>query len=118
MKILIQNGRVVDPARPAWRIGIEDPRDPGKIIATVPVRRGAVATSGTVHRGSHLLDARNGRPPAGVASVTVIADSLTAADIDATAAYAQGHRAAAWLRGRPGRSGLVVWADGTRTVIG
>lgn len=106
------------PGRPVWRIGIEDPRRPSALVATVPVRRGAVATSGAAHRGAHVLDARTGRPPVGVASVTVVADSLTAADVDATAAWAQGWQAASWLRGRPGRTGLVVWQDGTRTLIG
>ena len=50
-----------------------------------------------------------------MASVTVIASSLTWADIDATAAYVQGHDAARWLQTRPIRSALVVWADGTTT---
>jgi hypothetical protein len=43
--------------------------------------------------------------------------SLTWADIDATAAYAQGREAARWLETRRGRSGLVVWADGTTTTV-
>jgi len=88
-----------------------------RVLAVVPVLSGAVATSGTAHRGSHLVDARTGRAPAGVASVTVVAGSLTCADIDATAAYAHGPEAAHWLETRPGRSGLVVWADGTTTVV-
>jgi thiamine biosynthesis lipoprotein len=106
-----------DPERAAWRIGIEHPRDPTTLIAVVPVRSGAVATSGTAHRGAHLIDPRIGRPPIGVASVTVIADSLAWADIDATAAYVHGAHAAQWLRSRPVRSALVVWADGTTTPV-
>ncbi|HEY5981322.1 MAG TPA: FAD:protein FMN transferase [Microlunatus sp.] len=109
--------RVTDPRRPAWQIGIEHPIDPSRLIATVPVRRGAVATSGTARRGAHLYDARTGRPVEGVASVTVIGPELTWADIDATAAFAQGTEAADWLRGRPGRTGLVVWADGSTTTV-
>jgi thiamine biosynthesis lipoprotein len=70
-----------------------------------------------VHRGQHLVDARTGLAPAGIASVTVLADSLTWADIDATAAYAQGQGAPGWLAGRPGRTGLVVWADGSTTTV-
>lgn len=106
------------PDRPAWQVGIEDPADPHRLVARVPVRNGAVATSGTSHRGNHLVDARTGRAPEGVASVTVVAASLTWADIDATAAYAQGPEAAAWLRSRAGRAGVVVWADGTAEVVG
>jgi FAD:protein FMN transferase len=109
--------RTLDPAAPPWRIGIEDPAVPRRILAIVPVHTGAVATSGTAHRGQHLLDARTGLAPVGVASVTVIAASLTWADIDATAAYAQGPGAARWLETRRGRSGLVVWADGTTTTV-
>ena len=63
------------------------------------------------------MDARTGRPPVGVASVTVVAASLTWADIDATAAYAHGADAARWLETRRGRSGVVVWADGTVTTV-
>lgn len=107
----------VDPAGDPWRIGIEDPADPTRIVAVVPVFDGAVATSGTSRRGQHLLDARSGLAPVGVASVTVIAGSLTWADIDATAAYAQGGDAAAWLATRPGRTALVIWDDGTSTTV-
>jgi FAD:protein FMN transferase len=78
---------------------------------------GAVATSGSAHRGRHVVDARTGRPPSGVASVTVISASLTEADIDATSACAQGSDAATWLALRPGRSGLVVWTDGSTTTV-
>jgi thiamine biosynthesis lipoprotein len=109
---------VSDDARPAWRVGIEDPHDPAQVIATVEVRRGAVATSGHAHRGAHIVDARTGEVPSAVASVTVLADDLTWADIDATAAYAMGPEALTWLRGRPGRRGVVVWQDGRSEVFG
>jgi FAD:protein FMN transferase len=109
---------VADDTRPAWRIGIEDPHDPSTLAATVEVRRGAVATSGHAHRGQHVVDARTGAAPAAVASVTVLADDLTWADLDATAAYALGPGALTWLRGRTGRRGLVIWDDGRRDVFG
>jgi FAD:protein FMN transferase len=109
--------RTLDPDAAPWRIGVEDPVDPGRILAVIPVFTGAVATSGAAHRGQHLVDARTGRPPAGVASVTVVAGSLTWADIDATAAYAHGLDAARWLESRPGRSGLVAWNSGAVTTV-
>jgi len=102
-----------DPAGTAWEIGIEHPLDPARLVARVPVCRGAVATSGTTHRGQHLVDARTGLAPAGLASVTVVGADLTWVDIEATAAYALGPDALAWLRTRPGRTGLVVRPDGT-----
>jgi FAD:protein FMN transferase len=102
-----------DPAGEPWRIGIEDPADTQRLVGSVAVNRGAVATSGTAHRGAHIIDARTGAVPTRVASVTVLADTLTWADIDATAAYALGTQAAAWLAGRTGRRSIVVWRDGT-----
>jgi thiamine biosynthesis lipoprotein len=96
-----------------WWVGIEDPADPMRLIGRVPVWRGAVATSGTAHRGQHLVDARTGHAPRRVAAVTVIGETLTWADIDATAAYALDGGAADWLRTRPGRTGFVVWRDGS-----
>jgi FAD:protein FMN transferase len=109
---------VADDERPAWRVGIEDPRDPDRLVAAVGVRRGAVATSSAAHRGTHIVNARTGVVPDAVASVTVVADDLTWADIDATAAYAMGAGALAWLRERPGRSGLVVRSDGRTDLFG
>lgn len=103
---------VTDEVRPAWTIGIEDPTNPSEVFATVPLRTGAVATSGSAHRGDHIIDARTGQVPEQIAQVTVIADDLVVADIDATAAFALGPRASEWLADRPGRTGLVVWEDG------
>ncbi len=105
------------PGSEPWRIGIEDPHDPSRVLAVVPLRAGAVATSGTVHRGAHLVDARTGRAPQDVASVTVIGPSLTWADIDATAAYARGEGADVWLRTRPIWSALVARPDGERITV-
>lgn len=108
--------RVAAPDLPDWRIGIEHPHDPRQVVAVVPLRDGAIATSGFAHRGAHIVDARTGKPATGVASVTVVAGTLTEADIDATAAFARGPDAAHWLAGRPGRAGYVVWPDGSTTV--
>jgi thiamine biosynthesis lipoprotein len=110
--------QVAGPDSPDWRIGIEDPHDPTRVVAVVPVRHGAVATSGLAHRGGHVVDARTGTVPDAISSVTVVHDDLTWADIDATAAFALGRDAILWLRARPRRRGLVVWADGRSEVFG
>jgi len=109
--------RTLDPSAAPWHIGIEDPHHPRHLLAQVPVTTGAVATSGTAHRGAHLVDARTGAAPAAVAQVTVVAASLTQADVDATSAFALGPEAASWLSTRPSTTGLVVWADGTTTPV-
>ena len=101
-----------------WRIGIEHPHDAGRLVAVVPVANGAVATSGLSHRGAHISDARTGRVPTALASVTVIGPDLVWADIDATAAFALGAEAPRWLETRQGRIGIVVCADGRRILTG
>lgn len=100
---------------PPWRVGVEDPHAPNRIVAVVPVANGAVATSGLVHRGAHVVDARTGYVPTALASVTVVGPDLVWSDIDATAALALGAEAETWLR-RRGRTALLVWADGHRTL--
>lgn len=110
--------RTLDAVASPWRIGVEDPHDTTHLVAVLPLRTGAVATSGAAHRGAHVVDGRTGAPPRGVGSVTVIAATLTWADIDATAAYAQGPDADRWLGTRRGRAGLIVWDDGATTLVG
>lgn len=100
-----------------WKIGIEDPTDPTRLVATVAVRNGGVATSGLVHRGAHIVDPRTGAKAVALASVSVIAPTLTWADIDATAAFVLGDEAEAWLRTRPRRRGVIVGSDGSAQVF-
>lgn len=107
---------VADPHGEPWLIGIENPLDPTRLVARVPVHRGAVATSGSAHRGAHVVDARSGQPQDALASVTVIGSHLTGVDIDATTALALGFDGPAWLRSRL-RTGVVVWADGRAETV-
>ncbi|MFI9723281.1 FAD:protein FMN transferase [Streptomyces sp. NPDC052396] len=73
-----------------WRIGIADPRRPGRLLTTVTGRDLAVATSGSAERGHHITDPHTGRPARALLSVTVVGPSLTWADVHATAAFAKG----------------------------
>jgi thiamine biosynthesis lipoprotein len=107
---------VADPDGEPWSIGIEDPLDATRLVATGPVHRGAVATSGSAHRGGHVVDARSGVVADALASVTVVGADLTSVDIDATIALALGADGPAWLRSRL-RTGLVVWADGRAETV-
>lgn len=97
-----------------WRIGVTDPLRRGELAAVVhAVQRLAVATSGTAERGRHIIDPATGQPaPDDLASVTVVCASLTEADVAATAAYAMGSRAPAWLAERPGTEAFAVLRDG------
>jgi thiamine biosynthesis lipoprotein len=75
--------------RPAWTIGIRDPRDRVPYFARLPLRDGeAIATSGKYEqfvseRGKeygHILDPTTGWPAEGLISVTVVTHSAMWAD--------------------------------------
>lgn len=104
---------------PDWTIAVEDPRDRQHLLRTLALRRGAVATSGTVARGRHIIDPATGLPAVDeLLSATVIGPSLIWADVYATAAYVRGRRALAWLATIPQHLGLLVTADGTVLTAG
>lgn len=85
--------------RPAWHIGLEDPKRPGTCWGSVGVRDMAVATSGDYlrrfevdgRRYGHIIDARDGRPVSnGQRSVSILAPTCTMAGVLATAAFVLG----------------------------
>lgn len=69
------------PGGSPWMIGIQDPRHAGEIIATIPVERGGLATSGDYERYfeldgrryCHLLNPRSGQPVTYWRTVSVVA---------------------------------------------
>ncbi|HEY0486803.1 MAG TPA: FAD:protein FMN transferase [Mycobacteriales bacterium] len=100
------------PGAPPWRIGIEHPDSPATLLGVLSLRSGGVATSGTAHRGAHLVDPTTGRRPDALRSVTVVGPSLLWADVYATAAFARGDDALDWLSGLDGYEGLVLTRTG------
>jgi thiamine biosynthesis lipoprotein len=70
-----------------WSIGIQDPRDPDGVIASIPISSGALATSGDYERFfeidgrryCHILDPRDGMPVCYWRSVSVLAPMAIAA---------------------------------------
>jgi thiamine biosynthesis lipoprotein len=85
--------------KPAWHIGLEDPRQPGTIWASLAVRERAVATSGDylrsfTHEGrrfGHIIDPRTGWPvDNGCLAVSVIAPSCSVAGALSTTAFILG----------------------------
>jgi thiamine biosynthesis lipoprotein len=72
----------------SWRVGINDPFNPGQVIRTLNITKGTLATSATYERGEHIFDPITGLPAdSGYASVTVIADSGMFADAVSTAVF-------------------------------
>jgi thiamine biosynthesis lipoprotein len=103
--------------RPAWHIGLDDPRNPGKPWCGLGVREGGVATSGDYVRGfeangrryGHILDIRTGRPAEnGSLSASVMAPSCTQAGMISTAVFVLGPVAGRSLLEMPGVIGAVV----------
>ena len=102
---------------PDWRLGIEDPADRTRLLATVPLRTGGMATSGTAARGAHIVVPRTGERVDRAGSVTVVGPDLTWADVHATAAFAQGDGAERYLATLAGHLSFVVRPDGTTATI-
>jgi len=81
-----------------WVVGIKAPRASGRAAARIDLPRGGLATSGDYERAlivdgrrySHIVDPRSGRPVAGFASVSVVADTCLVAGAAATLAMLLG----------------------------
>jgi FAD:protein FMN transferase len=89
------------PGRPAWHVGLENPKSPGSCWASVAVTNHAVASSGDylrhfVHQGrryGHIIDPRTGWPVHNQClAVSVVASTCTIAGILTTSAFVLGPR--------------------------
>jgi thiamine biosynthesis lipoprotein len=88
--------RGTPPGHERWNVAVRSPWDAATNIAVLAVTDCAVATSGSYERGAHILDGRTGRVAAEFASVTVLAPSLTTADVLATAVFVLGRGGLSW----------------------
>ncbi|CAB4611136.1 unannotated protein [freshwater metagenome] len=93
-----------------WSIGIADPRDASQLVATVDAMNGAIATSGTSERGTHIWDPRSGTAANEFLSVTVTGPSLTWADAYATTVFVMGEPGLQWIQQFEGYDVLPVRA--------
>jgi thiamine biosynthesis lipoprotein len=98
-----------------WRVGITDPTDRSRIVAVAALRDGAIATSGTAERGDHIINPHTAEVAQHYLSVTITAPTLTDADVFATAAFAKGEGAVAWIEHVRGLEGLFVDRHGRVT---
>lgn len=109
-----------------WQIAVEQPR-PGSEgpLASLPVARGGVATSGDYERFfeqagqryCHILDPRTGWPVQAWQSITVLAANTTTAGALATIAMLKQAEALDWLDGQAAAY-LAVRADGFKIAVG
>ena len=102
---------------PSWVVAVEDPRDRSHTLRSLELRTGAVATSGTAARGTHIVDPATGTAADGLLSATVIGPKLTWADVYATAAFVKGVAALPWIATLPDHAGILVGTDGTVSTI-
>lgn len=104
---------------PNWVVAVEDPRDRSRTLRALELRTGAVATSGTAARGTHIIDPVTGGAAEGLLSATVIGPKLIWADVYATAAFVKGDAALPWLATLGDHAGILVGKDGTvKTIAG
>ena len=106
-----------------WRVGIQHPRRPDGVMATLDVAQGAVATSGDYERYlaidgrryCHIVSPRTGMPVQGLAGVSVFAQECVVAGSATTIAMLMEARGPAWLE----EVGLPhVWMDQNERVGG
>jgi FAD:protein FMN transferase len=104
-----------------WAIGIRDPRNAAEVVAVLPLQDVAMSTSGDYERYfeqdgercHHLIDPKTGKSPAGVRSVTVIADDGLTSEALAKCVFVMGARDGLRLvESRPGVDAVVVDAAG------
>lgn len=109
------------PGGKDWRIAIQDPRDPQRWAAVVPLQGGSIATSGDYQRSfeqngeifHHILDPRKGMPASGLRSATVVAQDALLADALATAVFVLGREEGLrLLESLDGIEGVVIDPEG------
>ncbi len=80
----------------AWKVGIQSPDDPERLVATLEVEDAAVATSGDYvqyfqhggRRYHHMLDPTTGEPNgSAMRGITIVADTCMEADAAGTAVF-------------------------------
>ncbi|MFM8752313.1 MAG: FAD:protein FMN transferase [Actinomycetota bacterium] len=80
-----------------WKIGIRHPDFANEITKTYELFDGAIASSGTYERGSHIIDPRVGVPAVGSRAATVVGPDAGIADALATALVVDGRDAVNWM---------------------
>lgn len=81
-----------------WKVAITNPLNKNKAFALLPIKDGAVVTSGNYEkyvnfngtRYTHIIDPRTGYPSTGIISVTVFAPKAELADALSTSVFVMG----------------------------
>lgn len=89
----------------SWQIGVRNPDQPDVPIVTIPLTKGAIATSGYYERYMmingerycHIINPKTGWPAKQVASVSVVADECIVCGSLTTVAMLKENQGAKWL---------------------
>ena len=91
-----------------WKIGVVNPDNRQEVLRVFEITDGAIATSGTYERGTHIVDPHSGLIAIGAKSATVIGPDGGLADAMATALMVSGDDGANWF-GREELDGYSAW---------
>ena len=108
------------PKGTPWRVGVQHPRESGKILAKIAITDTAVVTSGDYERFAikggeryhHLIDPKEGRPGRKAISATVVGPNAMRADGLATGVFIMGTEGIKLLESLPEVEGLIVNSEG------
>ena len=103
-----------------WKIGVQNPRVSGEIIAVLPLNNEAVATSGDYQRYffykniryHHIMDPVTGEPARNAISATVICPDAVMADAYSTAVFVMGKKKGLEFLNREKLQGIIIDEDG------
>jgi len=104
-----------------WKIGIRDPREKDRLIATLEVSNASISTSGDYERSfikdgvlyHHIMDPKTGFPARGTRSVTVLGPDTETTDALSTAVFVLGPVAGMGLiKSLKGIEALIVDSNG------
>lgn len=109
------------PKGQLWKVGIQHPRKPDKLIGIVELDQKSISTSGDYQRFftkngrryHHILNPKTGYPAEGIMSVTIITDqSCTEADILSTGVFVLGFpQGMEFIESKPGIEGIIITSD-------
>jgi thiamine biosynthesis lipoprotein len=99
-----------------WRIGVQHPREPGKVLAVLDLSDKYISTSGDYERYTiiqkkryhHIIDPRTGKPSKGVISVTLVGDRGSLVDPLAKAPFILGPEKGLKIVNKAGAEAIIV----------
>jgi thiamine biosynthesis lipoprotein len=126
----VLNGRVTaggdtrllgDRRNQPWMVGVQNPREDGRVTVTIPLEDEAISTSGDYERFfiedgiryHHILHPTTGEPVSGVRSATVVGPDAVVTDALSTSVFVMGvDRGLRLIASLPDYEGIVIDADG------